>query len=223
MQYKVVKIDFTNDFNTPCGVTSYSRPSSTNTRAAAIYASASYSGERSAIRGVLAAVTGGGATGRPARTALLLPGRAQSADIAAVADCRLLSGRHVDGGRGRHGGGGLHFGLNRAQRSSVSHSTDPSVRSPGSSMRLARFWLRVRGDVEGSSSGGPGFSQGSPVLRGKRDRLPCWHPSGMIWRHLASRLPLKPAHDSLSFLAAQSRVYTAACLHVEDGATCTGQ
>ena len=76
-------------------------------------------GERFTVWGVLAAQSHEeSAAGGPAKTALLLPGLSRYADITAVADFRRLSGRHVNRGRGRQGGGGLHLagvGCSKAQ------------------------------------------------------------------------------------------------------------
>ena len=105
-----VKIDFTNAFNTLRRDVFILEAVERHIPELLPYASASYRrGQRSAVRGVFAAVTGGGAAGGPARTALYfclavhdLLTSLQSSIVVGYLDA------HVDGGRGRQGGGGLH-------------------------------------------------------------------------------------------------------------------
>ena len=86
------------------------------------YASASYSGYSDLQFGEFCCSHRRAQQGFQLGDALLLPGRSRSANIAAIADCRWLSGRHVYGGLGRHGGGGLHSAGVGRSRSSRPHT-----------------------------------------------------------------------------------------------------
>ena len=164
-----VKIDFTNAFQHPAAWRHTQGRRTPHTRAAAIRVSVVQRGQRSAVRGVFAAVTGGGAAGGPARTALLLPGRPRSADIAAVVDCCWLSGRHVDGGRGRQGSGGLHSAGGR--RSKARPHTQPiQVWGRRAHQCDALDSGRARGGASGDSTGGLGSPRISTTGR-QRGRL----------------------------------------------------
>ena len=101
----------------PCGVTSYSRLSNITCSELLPYTSASYSGDSDLQFGDFSLQSQEGhSRGTRSRTALLLPSRPRSAVIAAVVYCRRILGRHVDGGRGRQGGGRLHSaGVGRSE------------------------------------------------------------------------------------------------------------
>ena len=67
------------------------------------------------------------------------------------------------------------------QQSSDSHSTDPSVRSPGSPMRPAQCWLR-EGWRSRRFHWRTWFSLDLHYWQ-TEGSTPCWRPSGRIWRH----------------------------------------
>ena len=118
------------------------------------YASASYSGDSDLqFGGVFTAVTGGGAAEGPARTALLLCLAVH--DLLTSLQSSIVVGYLDDMSMGAEADRVAEdfTRLEAGAASSASHSTDPSVRSPGSPMRRARIWPR-EGGASGDSTGG---------------------------------------------------------------------
>ena len=138
-------------------------------------------------------------------------------DIAAVVDCCWLSGRHVDGGRGKTGWRRTSLGWRRAQRSSASHSTNPSVEVAGlTNVTRSILGRRARGGASGRFHWRTWFSSGSPlrasrgvdtVLSSKRGDLETL--ASRLPPHAGPRQPLPPA---------QRRDHATSHVHDEDGA-----